>query len=500
MIVRQRFSLSQRLLVGLLIVSFAYWAVIAWLTIRDSINETYEIFDAHLAQTALALLRVTDPDDGDHHEIPTGGAPPLLEEISSQWLHLPERIVGVGPASGTPDGRNIAAAPVATGSAKVGSIRSLHREYGQKLRYQVWDGEGHLLSRSINAPTAVMSAQDKFSESVDKDGQVWRYFGVWDRHHHFRVLVAESHDVRNQLIRSISLHLVSPLVLGLPVLFLLLWLSINRGLRPLGALAREIGKRKSDNLTLLNADSAPEEARPMVLALNDLLLRMTHTLENERLFTANAAHELRTPLAAIQAHLHTAYTADGKTERLRVLDQVQRSVERGIRLVSQLLALARLDPEQALPDVRPVSLGEMAEAVCADMAPLALQRDQNLELQVESDLPTLPGNADMLSMLLGNLLDNAIRYTPRGGHIGVDVRRSTAGFLMEVSDDGPGIPAAQRQQVFDRFYRIAGQDQPGTGLGLAICQRIAELHNARINLTEGPGGRGLAARVSFKGL
>jgi two-component system sensor histidine kinase QseC len=229
----------------------------------------------------------------------------------------------------------------------------------------------------------------------------------------------------------------------------------------------------------------------MVLALNDLLQRMAQSLESERRFTANAAHELRTPLAAIQAHLHAARAAESEAERLRAMYQLQRGVERGIRLVGQLLTLARLDPEQTLPDIQPVSLGEVAQAVCAELAPLALQRGQILELHVEPELPPLAGNADMLAMLLGNLVDNAIRYTPRGGQISVAVRRCASGFLMKVSDDGPGIPAAQRERVFDRFYRIANQDQPGTGLGLAICQRIAELHHATIELADGLDGDGV---------
>lgn len=495
MIAHHRLSLSQRLLVGLLIVSFACFAVIAWLTIRDTINETYELFDAHLAQTALALLRVTDPDDDDSHVIPKSVEAPSLKEIFYQWPDLPERLANARYAGGNSGGKNTSAASAVTGAADKGSIHSLHEEYEQKLRYQIWGGEGQLLLRSANAPDAVMTEQDEFSETTDGEGQVWRHYGVWDRHHHFRVLVAEAHDVRNRLVRRIALHLASPLALGLPVLIFLLWLSISRGLDPLGTLTREIAKRKPENLMPLDAGRAPGEVRPMVLALNELLRRMTHTLESERLFTANAAHELRTPLAAIQAQLHAARAAEGAAERQRAMDQLQRGVERGIRLVGQLLTLARLDPEQSLPDVQPVKLGEVAEAVCAELAPLALQRDQVLELQVEPGLPLLPGNADTLSMLLSNLVDNAIRYTQRQGHIQVAIRPHAAGLLMQVSDDGPGIPAAQRERVFDRFYRIVGQDRPGTGLGLAICRRIAELHGALITMADGPGGRGLTASV-----
>ena len=497
MIVRYRLSLSQRLLVGLLIVSFAYWAAIAWLTIRDTINETYELFDAHLAQTALALLRVTDPDDNDPLAIPGSVEAPTLGEIFTQWPDLPERLAARKSPSEIQTGPGTPLTPVVTGPVRNRSIHSLHEEYEKRLRYQVWSGQGQLILRSANAPDTVMTDSDGFSETIDEEGQIWRHFGVWDRHRNFRIVVAEAHDLRNRLVRNIALHLVSPLVLGLPVLIFLLWFSISRGLDPLSVLKREIASRKPENLTPLNADSAPGEVRPMVLALNELLRRMTDAMENERRFTSNAAHELRTPLAAIQAHLHAARAAEGEAERLRAMDQLQRGVERGIRLVGQLLTLARLDPEQALPDVQPVSLGEIAQAACAELAPLALHRDQTLELTVEPGLPPQPGNADMLSMLLANLVDNAIRYTPRSGHVTIQVRQGESGALMEVVDDGPGIPEAQRERVFDRFYRIAGQDKPGTGLGLAICRRIAQLHNARIVLIDGPGNRGAAARVLF---
>jgi two-component system sensor histidine kinase QseC len=493
-IAQRRLSLSQRLLVGLLVVSFAYWAVIAWFTIRDSVDDVYELFDAHLAQTALALLRVTDPDDDDPLTIPNYTETPPLREIFTHWPDLPERLASARSTYG--GAGEVAKMPSGPRSE---SMHSLHVEYERRLRYQIWDGEGNLLLRSANAPAEVMTAVDGLSESTDSEGHLWRHYGVWDRHHHFRILVAENHELRNRLLRNIALHLASPLVLGLPVLIFLLWFSVSRGLDPLAALKREIASRKPDSLTPLDADGAPGEVRPMVLALNELLRRMNDTLENERRFTSNAAHELRTPLAAIQAHLHAARCADGEEERQRSMNQLQRGVERGIRLVGQLLTLARLDPEQAMPDVQPVNLGEVAQAVCAELAPLALQRDHTLELQVEPELPTLPGNADMLSMLLANIVDNAIRYTPRGGHIHVEVRRGESGMVMEVCDDGPGIPAAQRERVLDRFYRIAGQDQPGTGLGLAICRRIAELHNARIVLADGPGGKGIAARVSFAG-
>ncbi|MCX7164075.1 MAG: ATP-binding protein [Rhodocyclales bacterium] len=494
-----RLSLSRRLLLTLLFGTFAYWAGVAWFTLRDSVDEVYELFDAHLAQTALALLRVTDPDDKDPIAIPGNRESPALAEIFTQWPDLPERLVKSRSLAANTAGQGVPPLPVVAGPTGQGPNHLLYAEYEKRLRYQIWNGVDHLLLKSANAPATVMTGQDGFSETTDSQGQIWRHYAVWDMHHDFRIVVSEAHDLRNSLVRRIALRLVSPLALGLPLLIFLLWLAIGRGLVPLGTLAREMADRQPDNLVPLDAASAPEEVRPMVLALNELLQRMNHTLDNERRFTANAAHELRTPLAAIQAHLHAARAADGEAERMHAMDQLQRSVERGIRLLGQLLTLARLDPEQALPDAQPVSLGEVAQTACAELAPLALQREQVMELDVEPGLPPLLGNADMLSMLIGNLVDNAIRYTQRGGHIGVSIRREAAGLVVEVSDDGPGIPEAQRERVFERFYRIAGHEKPGSGLGLAICRRVAELHDARIAITGGPGGLGVSARVMLAG-
>jgi signal transduction histidine kinase len=204
---------------------------------------------------------------------------------------------------------------------------------------------------------------------------------------------------------------------------------------------------------------------------------------------------LRTPLAAIQAQAYLVRTAESEAERQDAVAQLQRGIERAIRLVGQMLTMARLDPQQALPEVQPMDLNELAQSVCADLAPLALQRSQTLELHGEPNLPPLLGNADMASMLISNLVDNAIRYTPVGGHIRVELRRDDEALWVRVEDDGPGIPLHLRERVFERFYRVANADQVGTGLGLAICQRIAELHGATIQLQNGANEVGTSALV-----
>jgi two-component system sensor histidine kinase QseC len=444
------------------------------------VEEVYELFDAHLAQTALALLRVSDPDDTETATIPPRGESPSVWSVFSKWPDFSLRSDGAKPDRSDST-----------------SIHSLHARYEKSIRYQVWNVEGTLIANSANAPEEVLTPTDGYSLTTDLQGRVWRNFGVWDQHHDFRVLISEDYDLRGRLVRNITTHVASPLALGLPALMLLLWIAIGRGLNPLGALTREIQARKSDNLLPLDAHSAPNEVRSMVNALNDLLLRVGSTLEAERRFTANAAHELRTPLAAIQAQLYVARIATSDAERQSAMGQLQSCVERGTRLVGQLLTLARLDPDQTLPDTKPMNLGEMAQEVCAELAPLAIQKDQQLELDVSPDLPPAIGNADLLTMLLANLVDNAIHYTPKGGCITVGVHQVDSFLHLEVSDNGPGIAPEYREQMFARFSRMPDQMQPGTGLGLAIARRIAELHNARITLKDGPHQCGLTAQVSI---
>jgi two-component system, OmpR family, sensor histidine kinase QseC len=487
-----RSSLGRRLMGTLILASIGYWAVVVGVMINDSVSEAYELFDSHLAQTALALLRVTDPDDGDVVHLPMNTEAPGVTEIFGDWQHLSQRLKS---AHGEVFAKR-ANAQVASGN-ETGSLHSLYDQYERLLRYQIWDGEGQLLLRSANAPRVAMTKRDGFSDFTDANGVAWRLYGVWDQHSSFRIVVAEALDSRNSLVRGIALDLVKPMVMGLPVLMFLLWFSIRRGLYPLRSLAREISRRRATSLTPIDAGSSPEEIRPMVLALNGLLQGVSRAMENEHCFTANAAHELRTPLAAIQAHLVAARAASDPAERERSLDQLQRGLERSIRLVGQLLTLARLDPEQVLPDPEPLNLRDLLESVCAEIAPLALAREQVMELTVAADLVPLNGNGGMLAMLFANIVDNAIRYTPNGGHVAVNAYQRQSGLCVDVTDDGPGIPASDRERVFERFCRLADQRKPGTGLGLTICRRIAELHGASIELVDGPGGKGLTVRLRF---
>jgi two-component system sensor histidine kinase QseC len=493
-------SLSTRLLIGLASVSLLYWLAIALLTLRDSVDTVSQLFDAHLAQSALALLRLSDPDEADanDHPSPALQARSLEQLLRARGLWTETPLHAAARTVAAPKAPSSDAAPMRL-PVVAGSIPALQSEYEKTLRYQVWGADGTLLLRSANAPMSSMASRDGYSDDDDAAGRSWRHFSVWDPHHDVRVVVSEAHDLRNRLVRGIALNIASPLALGLPVLVWLLSLSIRKGLRPLDVLADEIGRRKPDKLLPVDSARVPREVGSLVQALNALLARVSSALDGERRFTANAAHELRTPLAAMRLHLHVARGADSEDERQRALELLQQGVERSGRLVEQLLTLARLDPEQALPVPQSVDLSEVAQTVCAERAPLALQRDQTLELHADADLPCASGNADMLAMLLSNLVDNAIRYTQAGGHVDVAVRRIASGVQVEVRDDGPGIAPEHRARVFERFYRADSHEQAGTGLGLAICRRVADLHQAQIRLADRPDGRGLLVTVDVPG-
>lgn len=491
MISLQLRGLNQRLWLALTLASLAYTAGVGWLTVRDSVDEVYELFDVHLAQTGLALLRVTDPDEDDAASIPGPSKAPQLQQVFNEWPELPERLARL-------KGRSGARSQGVPAIKEVAVTRAIYSQYERNLRYQVLDGSGLLILRSANAPESMMTARDGFSESSDPHGQVWRHFSVWDRHGDFRVVVSEDYDLRNRLIRNIALHLASPVAIGLPVLLVLFWLSIQRGLQPLNSLATEIDGRKPDSLVGLDESQSPTEVRPIISALNKLMRQMADSLEGERRFTANAAHELKTPLASIQTQVFLVRNAASDSDRQHALDQLQRGVERASRLVSQLLAMARLDADQPLQDPVPLDVGEVVQEMCAELAPKAFQRGHTLELDADLAVPVALGNADLIAMLVSNLVDNAIRYSPRQSAIHVKVFRRDGDPVIQVTDDGPGIPEEQRNRVFERFFRLAQSDQSGTGLGLSICHRIAQLHGADLDLTGGREGKGTTVEVIFR--
>jgi signal transduction histidine kinase len=236
----------------------------------------------------------------------------------------------------------------------------------------------------------------------------------------------------------------------------------------------------------------------LVGSLNDLLARLNRALEVQRQFVADAAHELRSPLTAVQLQLQLLKRADSAEERALALERLERGVQRSTRLVQQLMTLARQDPQEPEQADAPVDLDRLVREVAADLEPLA-QRN-GLTLMLDSRAPLeIRGDQESLRVMLGNLIDNAVRYTPRGGTVTVRARAEGSDALLEVEDSGPGIPADQRDRVFDRFYRVPRQDasEEGSGLGLAIVKRVVDRHRGRISLDTGEAGSGLRVTIGL---
>ena len=442
------FSLRRRLL-GLLLTGVTLgWATTLALSYQDAHHEIDEIFDANLVQVAQLLLALASEYDDD-------------DDIA----RLPE---------------------------------DFHK-YQKKIVFQLWDEEGHLLLRSRHAPREPLTNQVGFSENQDHPGPRWRYYSQWDQEGDLRAVVAEDHEVRQELAGHIARRLLVPALFGLPLLAAWIWFAIRQALAPVAAIAAQVAQREPQNLLPITPSVAPTELRPLLAALNQLLGRIDQALDNERRFTADAAHELRTPLAALTIQTQVAARARDAAERDHALVHITEISRRASHLVEQLLTLARLDPAASLT-ATPVRLDAIATAVCADQAGNALARDIRLELEGGGG-EVVAGNADLLRILLRNLVDNALRYTPPGGQVLVAIDQEQERVSLSVSDSGPGIPPDQRPLALKRFHRLAGQAIEGSGLGLSIVARIAELHGARLELGDGLGGEsgspGLSVSISF---
>jgi len=311
------------------------------------------------------------------------------------------------------------------------------------------------------------------------------------------VEVAETLIKRSQLAGEILLGMVAPQVALLIIALLLAWQGVSRGLKPLTDLATEIEARGQSNLSPVPQSGLYRETRILVRRINELLVRVAEAMQARKRFVADAAHQLRTPLAAILLHAERAQRATDTPEEREALRALRRSVERAARLSGQLLSLARAEPDAALAfQTRPVDLNRLARTIGEEWIPRALARDVDFGLVVPEHSVMVPGDERLLGEMLSNLIDNALRYGSDGGHVTVIVEDGPMPSIS-VMDDGPGIPVEERLRVFERFYRQPTSQGEGCGLGLAIVQEIARLHHSTVEVTSGPDDRGSRFTISF---
>jgi two-component system sensor histidine kinase QseC len=444
-------SLQARLLTLLLALLCAVWLVTALMTWIDARHELDELLDSHLAQAAaLLVVQQTRAEDDDVADVP--------------MLH----------------------------------------KYALKVAFQVFH-EGQLVMRSPNVdPTPLATINAGFSTVQRDDGSTWRVFATRGAADDVQVYVAEQDDSRSDILQAVLRSVLLPPLFALPLLALLIWWAVRRELKPLSQLSRQLkGRdgRQAQALAPLPLDQLPMEIHPVVEALNGLFQRLDQMLSAEQRFTADAAHELRTPIAAIRAQAQVAQGAGSDhAQRERALQATLAGCDRASRLVDQLLTLARLeaDPSGAATSdaERPVDLRAVAQRTAAELAPAALARQQDLALDAAS-AALVPGPELLIGVLLRNLLDNALRYSPTGAQITMQIDSEAGHTVLSVEDSGAGLSEPEMARLGERFYRVAGQAQPGSGLGWSIVRRIAQATGAQLQLGLSERLGGLAVTVRW---
>jgi two-component system sensor histidine kinase QseC len=445
------------LLGGSMAVLLAVLGAAAWIGFEGAQDEADELFDARLATSARVLAAQV-------------GARPPDPRAAPVVLPFP--------------------APL--GNASHDEAGPLGHPYETKIAFQVLDAEGRLLMRSAAAPATPFAA---LAPGFSTQAAAWRVFSL--RAGDFWVQAAESLEVRDELSLKLALAAVTPLMAGIPLLLVLLAALMGYGLAPLAELARRIARREPGSLAPLALARSTAEIEPVLQALNGLLERVQAAIARERRFTADAAHELRTPLAALKVHAQNAARAASDGERQASLERMMAGLERSVRLVEQMLDLSRATAARA--PAAPVSLQQVVEDALDDVLPKLKER--RIKVSVASDPPpaepAVLGDRDKLTSLARNLLDNAARYAPAGSAVRLEIASRPGAVVLSVSDQGPGVAPELRERVFESYYRIPGTPGDGSGLGLAIVREIASAHGAAVTLGAGEGGRGTRVSVTF---
>jgi two-component system OmpR family sensor kinase len=368
------------------------------------------------------------------------------------------------------------------------------------LVVQVWTPDGAQVFRSLSRAALPQRAVLGFS-NVRVNKTTYRVFSVQTSNQ--TVQIAQDMAVRQRMAGTLALRTVGPIAVMAPVLMLVVWWVVSGSLAPVSRVKRQVAARQAEDLSPVSENDLPDEVLPLVQELNLLFVRVRTAFDAQQHFVADAAHELRTPLAALKLQVLSLERAQDEAARKLAVSRVTAGIERATRLVEQLLVLARQEGASEEIKSEPVNLGDVVKRVLGDMNGLAQARQIDLGLHHNEDV-VVAGHPDALLILLRNLVDNAIKYTPAGGTVDIDLQRSVAAtknakprIVLSVEDSGPGIPAEERERVFSRFYRVPGSPAGGSGLGMAIVQSIAERHGAVLSLAQSERLGGLKVNVDF---
>lgn len=465
-------------LLGLIILSTSLaWGAAAYRSFLDTRHEINDLFDAHLSESARAILQHAEQNQGIRSS-------ERDEEASKKKKHEHDE----DDEDDGDENYNF-------------SLPELQRRgalFEKRLLFQLRDASGSFLIGSMRgngAEALAAKPAEGFSEGKYKNVAI-RVFSAWNHDRTLNVQVAESLGKRNALINGSIKNVLKPILMMILPLLILLAAVVQYALIPMHRLSREVERRTPEDLAPLDDQIVPKEIRPMVGALNNLFTRLSRALANERRFTADAAHELRTPLAAIKVQAQVALAAkDDEVARSRALTGVSKGVDRASHLVEQLLTMARLDPETELHGEK-VKLRNLVVDAVGGAVPEALARNLELVVQDGPDFE-IYGNPAMLQIMVRNLVDNAVRYTVAHGFVHISMDLADGRCRLMIEDNGPGLSQEQRIQVTDRFSRVSRPSGEGSGLGLSIVNRIAELHKANLLFNSGKNGVGCRVEVIF---
>ena len=371
------------------------------------------------------------------------------------------------------------------------------------IAYPLWqpqtDGAPTLLAHSANTPTSPPPTFAPGFGYANFHGYRWRTYIHLAETENLVAIVAARTDVRFQLAENVILEALLPIVIGLPLSALLIWLIVGRGLGPLRELAERLREKEYRDLSPVTLAEHPRELDQVLNSVNSLLARLNASFEREKRFASDAAHELRTPISVLKLQLHNLEQAH--PDHAGELRDLQAGVQRMQHLVEQILALYRSAPEQYSASLGTLNLHELVAGVIAERYGDFEARGQTIELSGTPEYTTVAGDPFALRTLVANLLANANRYTPQGGTILVSVERGPGAVVLRVEDNGPGIPEGERERIFERFHRVAGDrhdsGQPGCGLGLAIVHNIADLHGATITVLPSRFASGVCFTLTF---
>ena len=446
------------------------WGVVFGVTWWRANADINRVYNGELMQVAK-LLAVTTA-----HEV----AEQDLEEYADDLAEVAERLAAAAAYESELTG---------FGGQKADLITS---GYGNMMIFQIWNNDEQLIAKAPGAPTHPLSLRDidGFSEATFNN-VTWRIYTLNLFNENFRIHVARSLTAINSQVNAFVIDIVKPLLIVVP-LFGMLWLVVHRGLEPLRQVSRLVAERDYRHLNPVLVEGIPEESSRLVDEINALLSRLEDSIERNGRFTADVAHELRTPIAGMLVQLQTDDCGLDDVERSQIIEKVKHGLVHLGHVVNQLLVLASIDPERIRRSFESVDLAAIAGEMMSELSPLALAKNIEIELDAPDRVHAF-GNQDLLGVMISNLVNNAIKFTPEGGHILVNITHSDDGISLSVEDNGPGIPDDKKAWVFERLNRLSTGG--GSGLGLSIVKEICQLHQATIELRDKSHASGLIVNL-----